>query len=112
MKAPIVEDEPKSAARLRKAALTAASIGAVALFGCVKYHPRALDPPRSEQQFRARTLADAGLGSFLKRADWPPPQLGLNDLTAVAFYFNADLDVARAQFRDRAGRDFECQGAA
>ena len=86
-------------AYLRKAALILASIGAVALSGCVKYHSRALDPPRSEQQFRARTLNDAGLGSFLKRADWPPPRLGLNDLTAVAFYFNPDLDVARAQVR-------------
>lgn len=95
----VVEDAPESSARLRKAALTAAFIGAVVLFGCVKYHPRPLDPPRSEQQFRARTLADAGLGSFLKRADWPPAKLGLNDLIAVAFYFNADLDLARAQFR-------------
>jgi outer membrane protein TolC len=86
-------------AYLRKAALILASIGAVAFSGCVKYHSRALDPPRSEQQFRARTLNDAGLGSFLKRADWPPPRLGLNDLTAVAFYFNPDLDVARAQVR-------------
>jgi len=99
VKAPIAGDEPKSAAYLRKAALIAASIGAVALSGCVKYHSRALDPPRSEQQFRARTLADAGLASFLNRTDWPPPKLRLNDLTAVAFYFNADLDVARAQVR-------------
>lgn len=81
------------------AALAAALIGAVALTGCVKYHSRPLDPPRSEQQFRARTLADSGLQSFLKRADWPPTKLGLNDLAAVAMYFNADLDVARAQLR-------------
>jgi outer membrane protein TolC len=99
VKGPIAGNQRKCAAYLRKAALIAASIGAAALSGCVKYHSQALDPPRSEQQFRARTLADAGLGSFLNRADWPPPKLGLNDLTAVAFYFNADLDVARAQVR-------------
>jgi cobalt-zinc-cadmium efflux system outer membrane protein len=83
----------------RYAALAAALIGAVALTGCVKYHPRPLDPPRSEQQFRARTLVESGLRSFLKRADWPPAKFGLNDLSAVAFYFNSDLDVARAQLR-------------
>jgi hypothetical protein len=54
---------------VRKCAIAAL---AAALTGCVKYHPRPLDPPRSEHQFRARTLADPGLVAFLKRADWPP----------------------------------------
>lgn len=67
------------------------------LASCVKYHPRPLDPPRSEQQFRARALSDSGLRAFLKRADWPPERLGLSDLAAVALYFNSDLDLARAQ---------------
>jgi outer membrane protein TolC len=71
----------------------------VILTGCVRYHPHPLDPPRSAQQFRARTLTDPGLGTFLKRADWPPARLSLNDLAAVALYFNSDLDVARAQLR-------------
>src|SRR5260370_31122208 len=74
-------------------------MAAVILTGCVKYHPRPLDPPRSEQQFRARTLTDPGLGTFLKRADWPPARLSLNDLAAVALYFNSDLHVTRAQLR-------------
>src|SRR5260370_24344606 len=77
----------------------AALLAAGALTGCVKYHPRPLDPPRSEQQFRARTLTDPGLRSFLQRTDWPPARLGMNDLAAVALYFNADLDVGRAQLR-------------
>jgi cobalt-zinc-cadmium efflux system outer membrane protein len=76
-----------------------AAIVAVLLTGCVRYHPRPLDPPRSEQQFRARTLTDPGLRSFLKRTDWPPALLKMNDLAAVALYFNSDLDVARAQLR-------------
>jgi len=67
--------------------------------GCVKYVPHPLDPPRSEQQFRARTLTDPGLGAFVRRVNWPPEKLSLNDLTAVALYFNSDLDVARAQLR-------------
>jgi cobalt-zinc-cadmium efflux system outer membrane protein len=37
--------------------------------------------------------------SFLNRANWPPPQLTLDDLTAVAIYFNPELDLARAQLR-------------
>jgi len=75
------------------------AIGVVILTGCVRYHPHPLDPPRSAQQFRARTLTDPGLRTFLKRADWPPARLSLNDLAAVALYFNSDLDVARAQLR-------------
>lgn len=77
----------------------AVAIVAAALTGCVKYHPHPLDPPLSEQQYRARTLADPGLRSFLKRADWPPQKLTLDDLAAVAIYFNPDLDLARAQMR-------------
>ena len=77
----------------------AAVIAVVTLSGCVKYRPQPLDPLRAEQQFRSRSLADPGLRAFLKRQDWPPPRLGLNDLTATALYFNPDLDVARAQLR-------------
>jgi outer membrane protein TolC len=39
------------------------------------------------------------LVSFLNRANWPPPKLTLDDLTAVAIYFNPELDLARAQLR-------------
>jgi outer membrane protein, heavy metal efflux system len=77
----------------------AALIAAIALTGCVKYHARPLDPPRSEQLFRARSLEDPGLRAFLNRANWPPARLGLNDLAAVALYDNPDLDVARARLR-------------
>jgi len=71
----------------------------VALAGCVKYQARPLDPQGAEQQFRARSLTNAGLLQFLKRADWPPARLTLNDLIAVALYYNPELDVARAQLR-------------
>jgi cobalt-zinc-cadmium efflux system outer membrane protein len=79
--------------------IAAVITAATALTGCLKYHPHPLDPPRSEQQFRSRALTDPELRSFLKRPDWPPAKLVLNDLAAAAFYFNADLDVARAQLR-------------
>src|SRR4029077_3973101 len=74
-------------------------IAAAAFTSCVKYHPHPLDPPRAEQQFRSRSLTDPGLRAFVKRADWPPAKLEMNDLAAAAFYFNSDLDVARAQLR-------------
>ncbi|MGH9645678.1 MAG: TolC family protein, partial [Bryobacteraceae bacterium] len=82
-----------------RSSVAATAIVAALLTSCVKYHPRPLDPPRSEQLFRARTLSDPGLRAFLKKADWPPASLSLNDLAAVALYFNGDLDVARAQLR-------------
>src|SRR5215472_6690433 len=72
---------------------------AAAQVSCIKYHPHPLDPPASEEQFRARTFADPGLRAFLNRNEWPPSKLGLNELDAVALYFNADLDVARTQLR-------------
>ncbi len=74
-------------------------IAVAALTGCVKYHPRPLDPPRLEQQFHARKLNDPGLVSFLHRPNWPPAKLTLDDLAAVAIYFHAELDLARAQLR-------------
>lgn len=84
---------------MRTSAGAATLLIATWLSGCIKYHPRPLDPPGSEQQFRARTLGDPRLQSFVSRTDWPPARLRLNDLVAVALYFNSDLDIARAQLR-------------
>lgn len=61
----------------------------------MKYQAHPLDPPHSEQLFRARSINDPGLAAFVKRP-WPPAKLQLRDLYAVALYFNPDLDVARA----------------
>lgn len=72
---------------------------ALLLSDCVKYQSHPLDPPHSEEQFRARSLADPGLVAFLKRADWPPAKLQLRDLYAVALYYSPELDVARAHLR-------------
>jgi outer membrane protein TolC len=79
--------------------LAVALIATFLLTGCVKYHLRPLDPPLSEQQFRTRGLTDPGLREFLKKTDWPPARLGLDDLTAVALYYNPDLEVTRAQLQ-------------
>jgi outer membrane protein TolC len=81
------------------ALIAAATFSALLPVGCVRYQPHALDPPRSERQFRERSLSDAGLAAFLRRPDWPPAKLQLRDLFAVALYFNPELDVARAHLR-------------
>ena len=72
---------------------------ALLLANCVRYQPHPLDPPRSEQQFRTRSLSDPGLAAFLRRPDWPPAKLQLRDLYAIALYFSPDLDIARAHLR-------------
>ncbi len=77
----------------------AVAVAAAALTGCVKYHARPLDAVRTEQEFRARSVRDPGLAAYLKRADWPPAKLGLDDLAAAAIYFNPEMALARAQFR-------------
>lgn len=56
-----------------------------------------------EQQYRSRSLMDAGLREFMdaqpigKPATWPLAELNLDTLTNVAFYFHPDLDTARAR---------------
>ncbi|HYM10242.1 MAG TPA: hypothetical protein VEU62_05905, partial [Bryobacterales bacterium] len=78
---------------------------AALLPGCAAYHPKPLEPPRLEKDYRARTLADPGLRAFVEAnsatrpSEWPPRSLDLASLTLVGFYFSPDLDVARAQVR-------------
>ena len=71
--------------------------------GCYHYRPQPLVPAAFEQQYRSRSLADPRLREFVdaqpvaKPPAWPPPELDLDTLTAVAFYFHPDLDSARAR---------------
>ncbi|MES1258691.1 MAG: TolC family protein, partial [Acidobacteriota bacterium] len=70
---------------------------------CIKYQPRELNPVATEQQFRARTLDHPGLADFVRAQtgsaapSWPPARLDPESLTYIAYYFNPDLDVARAK---------------
>ena len=60
-------------------------------------------PTQSEAQLRARSLAVEGLAEFVRvetgTADlaWPPTQLTPEVLTAIAWFFSTDLEVARAK---------------
>jgi cobalt-zinc-cadmium efflux system outer membrane protein len=73
------------------------------LTGCVKYRPKPLEPLRLEQEYRARSLSEPGLRSFVeanasaKPSQWPPTNLNLEALTLVAFYYSSELEIARAQ---------------
>jgi outer membrane protein, heavy metal efflux system len=70
--------------------------------GCVRYHPEPIAPARTLDDFEARRLDSPALGEFLETRDgitpWPPATWDLNTLTLAAFYYNPDLDVARAQW--------------
>lgn len=55
------------------------------------YQPQPLQPAKAAESFRARSLADAGLGPV---AAW-----GMPKLTQAALRLHPDLDVARAQWR-------------
>lgn len=74
---------------------------AVVLAGCVHYQARPISPPDSLATFEARTLDDPGLRQFLQANHSALPSAAapweLPPLTLVAFYYNPDLDVARAE---------------
>jgi len=78
--------------------LILAALVAGALTGCTTYQSKDLLPAHTQAQFEHRSLRDPGLQKFL--ADHGHPATGewdLARLTLVAFYFNPNLDVARAQ---------------
>jgi outer membrane protein TolC len=72
--------------------------------GCAPYKYRAapISTQALAQSLQARSLDDSDLRSWMKQAAgyqpsaWPLERWELNQLTLAAFYFNPDLDVARA----------------
>jgi outer membrane protein, heavy metal efflux system len=88
----------------RSIAPCVASLGLLALGGCVHYQARPIDPARTAQSFAARHLDDAGLRAFVETTaaprpeSWPPARWDLDSLTLAALYFQPDLDVARARW--------------
>jgi outer membrane protein TolC len=72
--------------------------------GCIHYRARPLSPPHIEDQYRARTLDNPALAAFVgtqtgqSPTTWPPPLADLDTLTLIAYFYQPDLDVARAKF--------------
>jgi cobalt-zinc-cadmium efflux system outer membrane protein len=71
--------------------------------GCAAYQASPIHAPELEAAYRARTLDNAELRSFVEDgvgtapSTWPPRALDLKTLTFIGYYYNPDLDVARAQ---------------
>lgn len=72
--------------------------------GCAryKYHAAPISPPALAHSLYSRSLDDPDLHSWMQQSagfqpsSWPLGAWDLNSLTLAAYYFNPDLDVARA----------------
>jgi outer membrane protein TolC len=67
-----------------------------------RYEPAPLDPAASARAFEARSIESPGLKEYMlahghPAADWPVQRWGLADLTLLAFYYQPNLELARAQ---------------
>jgi outer membrane protein TolC len=83
-----------------------ALLGGVLVFtGCVRFHPQPLSPAQTAAKFEARSLTNPNLAAFLRTNGVVPGRAWtLRDLTYVAFYYQPDLALARAQWETaRAG---------
>ena len=77
------------------------AVAALGWLGCAHFHDQPLSAEKSRADFEGRSLADTGLKAFLA-TNLPtesalPAAWDFNHLSLVAYYYNPDLDVARAQ---------------
>lgn len=96
-----------SGVELVAARICCALVLSVLFNGCANYQPKPLAPAQSAAQLEARRLDDAGLKNFLEQnsrapKNWPKKKWDLDSLTLAAFYFQPNLAVARAQWREAA----------
>jgi len=83
------------------------SIGVAALAsfgGCAlqRYEAAPLDPATSASTFESRSIDAPGLKEYMvvhghSAPEWPVQRWGLTDLTLLAFYYQPNLELARAQ---------------
>lgn len=74
------------------------------LLGCApyKYHPASVSPPALAASLEERSLDDPGLRQWTEQqagftpSSWPLLTWDPNSLTLAAYYFNPQMDVARA----------------
>lgn len=78
----------------------------VVLSGCAAqhFHPKPLESVSMVNRYEARSLNDPALQQFIAKnlrqelSAWPPERWDLNTLSLAAFYYNPDLDIARARW--------------
>lgn len=72
------------------------------LAGCASFQAKPVSPSNTVASLEARTLDSPGLRAFIAKnigqTPWPPKTWNLTDLTLAAFYYQPDLDVARAKW--------------
>jgi len=80
-------------------------ITAISLAGCATFQPKPISPEQTAAVFEARTLDSPSLKKFMainlrhEIAPWPPEAWTFPMLTLAAFYYNPELDLARARWR-------------
>ena len=80
-----------------------ATLGLAACAPAVHYRPQAIAPSATAAQFESRSLSEPGLKQFMERNlghplhPWPLETWNLNELALAAYYFNPQMQVARAQ---------------
>jgi outer membrane protein TolC len=73
------------------------------LAGCARFEPKPVVPGQTAAALEERSLTNAALRGFIETnlthplGYWPPPQWDLETLTLAAFYYQPNLEVARAQ---------------
>jgi cobalt-zinc-cadmium efflux system outer membrane protein len=98
------KDGPQFRSRASRTTPSLALLLAVSLAAtsCILYHAKPLQPSRVLADYETRTLASPELKNYLlaKSAvkDWPPQVWDLHSLTLAAFFYNPELDLARAQW--------------
>lgn len=77
---------------------------AIVISGCATFEPQAIAPTATAAAYEARTLDNPELRTFIQKNTqrqldtWPPSQWDLEFLMLAAFYYHADLDIARAKW--------------
>lgn len=83
--------------------ILAVGFALVSLSACSSFTDKPISAEVNAGQLQTRSLSDLGLAAFLQRniaaraGKQPPTRWGADDLTMAAFYYNPDLDIARAQ---------------
>ena len=72
------------------------------LTGCAHFEPKPISPAQTATKLEGRSLTDEGLRAYLATngvvSAWPRPSWDLNALTLAAFYYNPELNLARARW--------------